>query len=340
MHRCLLTLIAAVTASTLSAQSVVVPNANATTLGTGQLNSLVRNAGNPRSYQYGINQGELAAVPIGSVITGVSARFMVFSGNSPSWPLTDLTWTNYDIFVGPANPTASWVADPALNFASAPQAVRTGPMTLDANVFTNLAVTGTPNPWAEFYFDFQTPYLYLGGDLAMLFSHGGSTSAAIAQYPETVASNASVHGVARSQNFYPAGTSSTSTTFYVLRVHYGYGAGCPGASGTAPVMVQNGDTTGGLGGTIRLQVGNAPAAVPVVFALGFTQLSAPIGNGCNLLVSPDVLLLQISDANGRARQTVPVPPGVTASFFAQGGVLDAAAPGGLTVSNGVSPSAN
>jgi threonine aldolase len=78
--------------STLLAQSVVVPNANATTLGTAQLNSIIRNAANPRSYQYGINASQLAGVPIGSVITGVSVRFMVFASNPASWPPADITW--------------------------------------------------------------------------------------------------------------------------------------------------------------------------------------------------------------------------------------------------------
>ena len=329
----------AITTGTLCAQSVVVPNANATTLGTGQLNSIVRNAGNPRSYQCGINASELAGIPAGSVITGISLRFMVFGSNSTSWPASDIVWNNYDIFVGPAAPTAGWGADPSLNFSAPPQQVRSGPMTLDAGSLVNLNIPATPNPWSEFYFHFQTPYLYLGGDLAMLFSHPGSTDAAIAQYPETVVSNAATYGVARVQSIYPAGTASTATTFYVMRIHYGYGAGCPGSSGT-PVLVQNGNTTGGLGGNISLQVGNAPATAIAVFALGFTSLSVPIGNGCTLLTTPDVLLLQITDAKGRATQNFPVPPGAIGSFFAQAGILDATAPGGLTVSNGVSPTAN
>lgn len=324
----------------LLAQSVVVPNANATTLGTSQLNSVIRNAGNPRTYQYGINASELAAVPVGSVITGISLRFMVFGSNSPSWPPADITWNNYDIHVGPAIPTASWVADPASNFASPPQQVRSGPMTLDAGVFTNLGVASTPNPWAEFYFDFQNPYLYLGGDLALLFSHPGSLDPATAQYPETVASNAAAYGVARSQSVYPAGTATVATTYYVMRIHYGYGVGCPGTGGLTPVLVQNANTTGGLGGTIALQVANAPAASLVVFALGFTQLNVPIWGSCSLLVSPDVLLLQLANSKGRAVQNIPVPPAALGSFFAQGGVLDAGAPGGISVTNGVSPQAN
>jgi hypothetical protein len=326
-------------APALLAQSVVVPNANATTLGTSQLNSIIRNAANPRSYQYGINAGELAGVPLGSVITGVSLRFMVFASNSPTWPPTDITWTNYDVYVGPAIPTATWTGDAMANFAAPPTQVRSGPLTLDANAFVNNGVAGVPNPWAEFYFDFQTPYLYLGGDLAMLFSHPGSTSTLTALYPETVASNAATYGVGRSQSVYPAGTASAATTFYVMRVHYGYGVGCPGGSGTAPVLVQNGNTANGAGGNIRLTIVNAPASSLCVMALGFTQLAVPIGNGCTLLTSPDVMLAMLSDTKGRAVQNIPIPPAVLGSFFAQGGVLDPLAAGGLSVTNGVTPAA-
>jgi hypothetical protein len=66
----------------------------------------------------------------------------------------------------------------------------------------------------------------------------------------------------------------------------------------------------------------------------------PLGGGCELLVTPDVLIAGLTDNLGRAVQSIPVPVGATGSFFAQGGVLDAASPIGLSVSNGVSPSAN
>lgn len=321
------------------AQSVVVPNANAATVGTGQLNSIIRNQANPRTFQQGINATQLAGIPVGSVITGISLRFSLLASNPASWPPAPITWSTYDIRIGPANPTAGWVADPLLNFAAPPQVVRTGPLTMEQGVFANLATAGVPNPFAEFYFNFQTPYLYLGGDLALLFSHPGSNDPALAQYPETVASSATTHGVGRAQSVYPAGTATTSSTFYVMRVHYGYGAGCPGSAGT-PVLVQNANTANGAGGTISLQAANLPANGIAIFALGFTSLAAPIGNGCTLLTSPDVLLVQFANANGRATQTVAVPPAVVASFFAQAGTLDATAPGGLTLSNAVSPAAN
>lgn len=335
------TLLTSCLVGTLAAQSVVVPNANATTRGTGQLNSIIRNAANPRTYQYGVNASELAGVPLGSVITGISLRFSILASNPVSWPAADITWSTYDIYAGAANPTSGWVADPMLNFSAPPVQVRTGPMVLDAGSFSNVVPTAPlPNAWSEFYFDFQTPYLYLGGDLALLFSHPGSNDPVLAQYPETVASSALTYGVGRSQSVYPAGTASAASTFYVMRIHYGYGSGCPGTNNQTPVLVQSGDTQGGLGGQINLQIANAPAngAAALVFGLGtgFT----PLPNGCALLLSPLSTLFVFTNAKGRAALSLTVPAAVQASFNVQGAALDAGAPGGYTVTNAVSPTAN
>jgi hypothetical protein len=336
-----LTTLAAITTIAVSsaAQSVVVPNANATTRGTSQLNTIIRNAGNPRTYQYGINAAELAGVPIGSTITGVSLRFSALTTNTISWPPADITWNNYDIWVGPANPTASWGADPMLNFSAAPQQVRSGPMTLDANVFSNQNLPApAPNPWAEFFFSFQNQFLYLGGDLAMLFSHPGSNDPALALYPETVASNAATYGVGRSQSIYPVGVATSATTFYVMRVHYGFGSGCPGTT-SVPNLVQNGDTTGGAGGTILLQSGNTAAGAPVIFVLGFTTTTVPLPGGCTLRVTPDATSFALADTKGRANLSINIPPAIIGSFFGQAVIFDPAA-GSLASTNGVSPSAN
>lgn len=326
-------------AASLSAQSVVVPNANATTRGTSQLNSIIRNAGNPRTYQYGINAAELAGIPVGSTITGISLRFSALATNTISWPPADITWSSYDIWVGPATALATWVADPMQNFSSPPQQVRSGPMTLDANVYSNQNLPApAANPWGEFFFSFQNQFLYLGGDLAMLFSHPGSNDPNVALYPETVASSAATHGVGRSQTIYPVGTATTATTFYVMRVHYGFGLGCPGTT-SVPNLVQNADTTGGAGGTILLQSGNTAAAAPVIFVLGFSTTNAPLPGGCSLLVTPDATSFALADSKGRANLTINVPPGITGAFFGQCVVLDPAA-GSLATTNGVSPTAN
>jgi hypothetical protein len=62
--------------------------------------------------------------------------------------------------------------------------------------------------------------------------------------------------------------------------------------------------------------------------------------GCDLLVSPDILLAGITNAKGRAVHQVFVPPAVFGSFYAQAVLFDGGVPSGLCFSNGVSPVAN
>lgn len=94
-----------------------------------------------------------------------------------------------------------------------------------------------------------------------------------------------------------------------MRIHYGYGAGCPGTNQQTPVLVQSGDTQGGLGGTINLQVANAPATTATAFVFGFGATSVPLPNGCTLLVNPFATTLTFTNANGRAALPLAVPAG-------------------------------
>lgn len=318
--------------ASLIAQSVVVPNANATVSGTSGLNTIVRDSGQARTYMMGINAAELTGIPVGDVIVGLS--FRQWSGGTVVWPPTDATWADYEISIGPSISPAAFTATFASNFTGTPTLARDGAMLLPANTFP---VTTTPRPFGEFYFDLQTPVPYTGGDLGILMTHPGS-SLTTNCFLDVVASNAGTHGVAFSATTFQA-ASGAAATFYVTRIHYGYGAGCPGTGGATPVLVQNGDTTGGAGGTIMLSVANAPANQPALISVGFGRISAPLPNGCNLLITPLANSLIILDANGRGSQSINIPAAVTGTFNAQAFVLDAGAPGGFTTTNGVQPSA-
>jgi len=162
--------VALVAAGPAMAQSVVVPNANANVRGTSQLNTLVRNSGNPRTYQLGIAAGQLAGIPAGSCINGVSFRAMVFASNPAVWPSpAPANWTDYEIMLGDAIPLASWTGTFATNMMNATP-VRSGAMTIPVGVWlhTNGLPAPQPNPWGDFFFDFQRPFPYGGGDLALL----------------------------------------------------------------------------------------------------------------------------------------------------------------------------
>ncbi|MFO1077434.1 MAG: hypothetical protein U1E73_06885 [Planctomycetota bacterium] len=137
-----------------------------------------------------------------------------------------------------------------------------------------------------------------------------------------------------------AGTATTVTTFYVMRIHYGFGTGCPGTGGQTPVLVQSGNTEGGLGGTINLQIANAQPGSAEAIVFGLVGLGLPLPNGCTLLVNPIGLVIVFANANGRAAWPFSVPPAVQAAFLVQGAVLDPGAVGGYALTNGVAPSAN
>ncbi|MBK8979026.1 MAG: hypothetical protein IPM29_24280 [Planctomycetes bacterium] len=321
-------------AASLAAQSVVVPNANATTRGTTQLNTIIRNAANPRTYMLGINASELAGIPVGAMINGVSLRFQAFGSNAATWPAQDILWTDYEIYAGPCIPTATFTGSFLANFVSQPLMVRDGPMVLPANSFTNTSPPSpTPNDWSEFYFDFQVPFAYQGGDLGLLFSHPGSTDPATAQYPETVPSSSGTHGVAFTQSTFPVGTGGVSTAFYVHRLHYGYGTGCPGTGGLTPVLVQNQNLVGG--GTALFTLSNCPANAPAAFVFGVGQANIPLFNGCTLLTLPAVSAGTLLDANGRGRIPLVLLPSTIGVMSVQGAVIDAGGPAGFTTSNGV-----
>lgn len=328
-------------AASLSAQSVVVPNASATTAGTLVLNNPLRNSGNPRTYMLGINASQLAAIPVGSLIVGISMRAGLTTTNPAVWPATDVTFTDYEVRIGDVLPPSAWSTTFLSNFVGTPVLARDGAMVVQANAFTNSNPTApTPNAWGTFFWDFQVPFVYHGGDLGIQMTHPGSTSSTSIFF-EQVASNVGVHGQAITNSSFQAVTASTSTyAFTVTRIHYGYGSptGCPGTNGMTPMLVQDADTNGG--GTLGFAIANAPANSVGVFVFGLGRATIPTPNGCDLLMAPISTSLALLDLNGRGTMSIAVPPGVTAQFQVQAAVLDAGNAGGYTLSNGVEPTAN
>jgi hypothetical protein len=110
------------------AQSVVVPAASANTSGTSGLNTLTRNSGNPRTYMLGVNASELAGIPVGEMIVGVS--FRAYSGTAAAWPVADVSWSDYEVSVGPCIPTTTFTTTFASNFLVPPVLVRDGAMVI------------------------------------------------------------------------------------------------------------------------------------------------------------------------------------------------------------------
>lgn len=320
--------------SSAAGQAIVIPNANENARGTTQLNTLVRNSGNARTYMLGIPASELGAVPPGSVITGVSFRSQVFTSNPALWPTADIGFTNYEVSIGLALPLASWTGTFAANFLVPPLLVRTGPMTITPGLFTHNSALPAPlpNSFGEFYWDFHKAYLYTGGDLALLFSHPGSNSSTFV-YLDCVNSSAAT-GVGYTASSFQA-ASGSSTTFCIPRLHIGYGAGCPGTGGRAPVLVKSNDITGG--GSAYIAVGGGLSGSAAVYLVGLGRMSIPLPGGCTLLLTPAPLMPLAAglDIHGRHSLKAALPAGVAGSIFLQAFVADPVSALGLSATNGV-----
>lgn len=134
------------------------------------------------------------------------------------------------------------------------------------------------------------------------------------------------------------GTLATATPF---------GAGCAGVAGNPGLAAAN---SPGLGATLQLDATNLDPAAPIsVMVAGISNTTSPLGPlpvdlqvvgfgaGCDLLVSPDVLLT-FAAAAGSGSLTLAIPSSsqfLGAQLYFQCGSFDTVALGGLAVSNGV-----
>ncbi len=319
----------------LAAQSVLVPASAANARGTTGLNTLTREQNNARTYQFGIAASQLAGIPAGSVINGMSFRMAVSSANPAVWPSADVSFADYEIRIGTALPITNFADNFQGNYLQAPQLVRDGALVMPAGKWTNTSSLPAPqaNPIADFYFDFQVPWFYAGGDVAITVTHSGS-GATSAAYFDAIASSPASGFTALSANTFNA-TTGTSVPFIVPRLHYGYGVGCPGTEGKIPNLVLR--TNVAAGGTLHMELANGLPNALSVIGLGLARTSTALPFGCTLLTNPDVTLFSALDGRGQAVYELATVPGISFPFYSQGGVFDPTSLLGYTLSNGVSP---
>jgi hypothetical protein len=121
---------------------------------------------------------------------------------------------------------------------------------------------------------------------------------------------------------------------------YTYGAGCAGQGGFAPRLALAGCAAGG--GSLVVQLQDAPGGAPFVILLGFEEAAIPLGNGCSLhleYLMPTLLGGFASGENpgeGRFDFAIPLLHGTRGFCNAQGFVLDPSAPGWFTTTNALS----
>jgi hypothetical protein len=278
----------------------------------------------------GIAAAELTGIPIGSVIVGISARNGHTTSNVTYPPAGNAVWNTYDVSIGTSVPLANWSTTFASNFSGTPVVARTGGMAIETGAFVYTPAISVPqvHPWSTFHWDLKRPFLYLGGDLAILYTHPGSTSTS-SIWLDSVAPGTNTRAYAASTY---QSTSGASTNFVVVRIHYGYGPGCPGTQNEVPVLVQTNDVASG--GPVTFAIGNAVPSRPAVYAFGAVRASIPLPNGCTLLNAPVVMVGATTSALGRHRLDLMVPANTWGTIPVQSFVLDPGAPGGLSGTNG------
>jgi len=327
--------IALITLGVAEAQSVVAPNANVNAVGTGQLNSFMRES--TRTVQQGIHASELSALPPGAVIVGLS--FRNYRSATTTWPATNANWKNYEVTLAEAAlPTAQWTSTFATNMKN-PVLVRQGPMTVPAGTY---AVTTTkPNPFDTVYFAFQKPYVYKGGDLVIFITHDGNDTSSTCFFDGITSTGSPPGRTMYATTFRATTATTTSTTFVITRIHYGYGpAGCTGKNGSLNLILSNNLVTPTPPpGTINIAVTNGLPNEAGAMIVSFTGAPAPfpLPGGCNLLILPPFLAMIpfIVDAKGRYDVNLALPAVTLGTVAIQAYATDASAGAGFVVTNGI-----
>lgn len=125
-----------------------------------------------------------------------------------------------------------------------------------------------------------------------------------------------------------------------------FGRGCPGTGGIEPRLRWTGLPVGGGSADVRLTAATSNGFA--FFFMGLSTSNSPLGAlplsgsafgapGCQLLVSPDIVVFHSTPA-GSASQALSLPPGgitVGVEVFAQWAVLAAVNPLGLVTTEGV-----
>jgi len=149
-----------------SPSTQVVPNAYAAIPGTATFLGPLANA--PRTYQLLIQASQLTGL-IGRNLTGFHMR--IPASATANWPLTVVTYTNYDIYLSGSREPSNRSLTFDSNVVGPRTQVRSGPLTIPTNSYTFGA---SPNAFGP-EITFNTPWLYSGGNLLVEIRHPGFT---------------------------------------------------------------------------------------------------------------------------------------------------------------------
>lgn len=145
----------------------VIPGAYASTVGTATFTGPTSTTA--RTYQLLINANQLTSL-VGTHITALTFRNLT-SATTP-WPAADVTYTNFDIYLAQSVPPAERRLTFDSNIVGAKTQVRSGSLLIPANAF---GVGTAPHPFGNPPINFNTSYLYTGGNLLIEIRHSGFT---------------------------------------------------------------------------------------------------------------------------------------------------------------------
>jgi hypothetical protein len=168
-------------------------------------------ATSPRTYQLLIHENQLTTLA-GQYIDAITWR--IPTNATAPWPVSDVTFTSFDIYLSESVPPANRSLVFAENVAGPQTQVRAGTLTISRDSYPS---GGNPN---EFGMDitFGSSYLYTGGHLLIEIRHTGFTGSI--RTLEAAASTSSGYGTNFSgcwQNGYTA-TSGLQGNFAVTRL--------------------------------------------------------------------------------------------------------------------------
>lgn len=141
------------------AQSYVVPNALAGTDADGTF-ALTTTTSTGRTYQMTIAASQMTGL-IGQNITGM--RFRLNGPTTVAWPPANVSYANWDIYMGAGVAPSLMSNTFASNFIGSATQVRSGSLAFNQGAFS---IGGSPNAFGP-AINFNSAYLYTGGDLTL-----------------------------------------------------------------------------------------------------------------------------------------------------------------------------
>lgn len=145
-----------------AAQAVVVPNSLAAVEGDGAF-FLTSTAAAGRTFQMTISSNQLTGL-VGMTLLGIC--FRMNNAVTTAWPPANVTFADWDIYLGPGVAPSTMSNTFASNFSGPATQVRNGALAFSQGAFPVGASGTTPNAFGP-AISFDTGYFYSGGDLTL-----------------------------------------------------------------------------------------------------------------------------------------------------------------------------